>query len=194
MAMMRSIAALLLVGFAFPIACGGSTPPPKTEETAASSGLTASDSKASDSTAPTSSAQEAPPSAKEAAPAPAEPTAAPVAPDTTGDIKAPKADDPWMAAHQMPPGDVLKTIRAHQGKVQACFKAGKKRDPSVSGEVKIRFISTHDGKVRDWKDDASSMTDPEVTKCVGGAIKKLKFPKQKSPGDAWATYSINFGP
>jgi hypothetical protein len=191
--MMRSIASLLLVGFAFPIACGGSNPPPKTEETAASSGSTASEAKKDDSTPPASSAQ----SGQEAPSAAPEPPAAPAAsaaPDTTGDIKPPKADDPWMAAHQMPSGDVLKTIRPHQAKVQACFKAGKKRDPSVSGEVKIRFISTHDGKVRDWKDDASSMTDPQVTRCVGEAIKKLKFPKQKSPGDAWGTYNINFGP
>jgi len=191
--MMRLIATLLFVGFAFPIACGGSTPPPKTEEPAASTGPAASDSKATDSAPSASSAQ----SAQEAPSAAPEPPAAPAASaaiDTTGDIKPPKADDPWMAAHQMPPGDVLKTIRSHQGKVQACFKAGKKRDPGVSGEVRIRFVSTHDGKVRAWKDDASSMTDPEVTKCVGEAIKKLKFPKQKSPGDAWGTYSINFGP
>jgi hypothetical protein len=188
--MIRSIASLLLVGFAIPIACGGSTPPPKTEQIAASSGSSADDSKATDPTPPASSAQGA-------ASAAAEPPAAPLASattDTTADIKPPKADDPWMAAHQMPPGDVLKTIRPHQGKVQACFKAGKKRDRSVSGAVKIRFVTTHDGKVRDWKDDASSMTDPEVTKCVGEAIKKLKFPKQKSPGDAWGAYNINFGP
>jgi hypothetical protein len=24
-------------------------------------------------------------------------------------------------------------------------------------------------------------------------LNKLKFPKQKSPGDAWGTYSIHFG-
>jgi hypothetical protein len=95
-----------------------------------------------------------------------------------------------MAAHEMPEHDVTKTIKPHQAKLKACFKAAKKKDPSVSGEVKIKFISSNDGKVRDWKDDSSSVTDPTVTACVGEVIKKLKFPKQKSPGDAWGSYSI----
>jgi hypothetical protein len=38
------------------------------------------------------------------------------------------------------------------------------------------------------------MNDEEVTKCVGELVKTLTFPKQKSPGDAWGTYSINFSP
>jgi hypothetical protein len=78
--------------------------------------------------------------------------------------------------------------------VKACFKAGLKRDPSTNGEVKIRFVITNDGAVRAWMDNASSMTDEEVTSCVGELIKTLKFPKQKSPGDAWGEYSINFTP
>ena len=59
--------------------------------------------------------------------------------------------------------------------------AGVKRDPSTSGEVKIRFVITNDGMVRVWRDDGSSMSDEEVTKCVGELIKSIKFPKQKSP-------------
>jgi hypothetical protein len=36
------------------------------------------------------------------------------------------------------------------------------------------------------------MTDEVVTQCVGDLLKSLKFPKQKSPGDAYGVYSINF--
>jgi hypothetical protein len=94
----------------------------------------------------------------------------------------------------MPAKDVSKTMRGAQGKVQACFKAGIKSDPSTNGEVKLRFVITNDGAVRAWKDDASSMTNADVTNCVGEVLKKQKFPKQKSPGDAWGSYSIHFGP
>jgi hypothetical protein len=92
----------------------------------------------------------------------------------------------------MTPKDVLHAVRPVQGKAQACFRAGVKRDPSTTGEVKIRFVITNDGVVRVWKDDGSSMSDEDVTKCVGELIKSLKFPKQKSPGDAWGAYTINF--
>ena len=86
----------------------------------------------------------------------------------------------------------MKTMKGANAKVQACWKAGLKRDPSTTGEVKIRFVITNDGKVRVWRDDGSSMSDEEVTQCVGGVVEKLSFPKQKSPGDAWGIYSIHF--
>lgn len=169
------------------VACGGGTPPAKdADDTASNAG------KSSDTTAASAAPADSSPPAASAEPEPA-PAAAPApAASGSGDIKAP-GDDPWLAGHEMPPKDVMKTMRAVNGKVQACFKAGLKRDPSTSGEVKIKFVITNAGTVRVWKDDASSMTDGDVTQCVGDTLSKLKFPKQKSPGDAWGTFSIKFG-
>jgi len=167
-------------------ACGGGTPKPKDEDDTASAKSKGDDSTAS-SSAPSDSA----------APADSSPPATPpasTASSGTGDIKATGDDDPWMAAHQMTPKDVMRTMGPVKGKVQACFRAGLKRDGSTNGEVKIRFVITNDGAVRVWRDDGSSMTDGDVTQCVGGLVQKLKFPKQKSPGDAWGSYSINFTP
>jgi hypothetical protein len=178
----------VLVAAAIPfVACGGGTPPAKDadEAPATSSSGAGADSKAA--SAPADSSPPAASAAPDATPAPATPAAS-----GSGDIKVP-GDDPWMAAHEMPPKDVVKTMRSANGKVQACFKAGLKRDPSTSGEVKLKFVVTNDGAVRAWKDYASSMTDGDVTNCVGDVLNKLKFPKQKSPGDAWGTYSIRFG-
>ncbi|MGH7298147.1 MAG: AgmX/PglI C-terminal domain-containing protein [Polyangiaceae bacterium] len=171
-----------LVPFGF--ACGGGTPPAKgaDDEAPASSG----GDTASASAAPADSSPAATPSADTAPPAS---TAA----SGSGDIKVPTGDDPWMAAHEMPAKDVAKTMRSVDGKVKACFKAGLKRDPGTTGEVKLKFVITNDGVVRAWKDNASSMTDGEVTKCVGDVLNGRKFPKQKSPGDAWGTFSIRFG-
>ena len=178
----------LLAGLALPaVACGGGTPKPKDEDDTASAKPKGGDD--STPTAPADSAAAAPADSTPPAPPPAASAAA-----ATGDIKATGGDDPWMASHQMTPKDVMKTMRPAQSKVQACFKAGLKRDGSTNGEVKIRFVITNDGAVRVWRDDGSSMTDGDVTQCVGGLVQKLKFPKQKSPGDAWGSYSINFTP
>jgi len=182
-AVLPALAALALAA----MACGGGTPPPKDEDTATAK------PKGDDST----SSSSAPADSAAAAPADSSPPATPPASTAsagTGDLKATGGDDPWMAAHQMTPKDVMKTMRPVQGKVQACFKAGLKRDGSTSGEVKLRFVITNDGAVRVWKDNGSSMTDGDVTQCVGDLVNKLKFPKQKSPGDAWGSYSINFTP
>jgi hypothetical protein len=172
------------------VGCGGGTPKPKDEDDTASSKPSKGDDSTSASSAPADSAAAAP---ADSSPPATAPKAAPAA-DTSGDIKATGADDPWMASHQMTPKDVMKTVKPVQSKVQACFKAGLKRDGSTNGEVKIRFVITNAGAVRVWKDNGSSMTDGDVTQCVGEVINKLKFPKQKSPGDAWGAYSINFTP
>jgi hypothetical protein len=189
----RAAAAVLpvlavLAGLALPaVACGGGTPKPKDDDDTASAKPKGGDD--STPTAPADSAAAAPADSTPPAPPPAASAAA-----ATGDIKATGGDDPWMASHQMTPKDVMKTMRPAQSKVQACFKAGLKRDGSTNGEVKIRFVITNDGAVRVWRDDGSSMTDGDVTQCVGALVQKLKFPKQKSPGDAWGSYSINFTP
>jgi hypothetical protein len=47
------------------------------------------------------------------------------------------------------------------------------------------------GEVLVWKDDSSSMSDEETTKCIGEALKGFKFPKQKTPGNTLGTYSLH---
>jgi hypothetical protein len=194
---MRVAPYLFLIASALPLAlplgCGGGTPEPKNADEATASGSKSDEAKP-DEAKPDDSAA----AAASAAPAPAETSAPAAAPASSaaasgGDLTPPK-DDPWSAGHQMAPADVNKTMKAQTGKVQGCFKKAKKKDPSVTGEVKIKFIISNDGKVKDWKDDMSSMSSQDVTNCVGEIVKKLKFPKQKSPGDAVGSYSINFTP
>jgi hypothetical protein len=177
----RALAVVIVLPVAS-VACGGKTPP------ANDANDTSSSTKGSDSTPASSgspAADSAPPAASSA------PTASAA---DSGDIKAPTGDDPWLASHQMAPKDVMKTMKGANPKVQACWKAGLKNDPSASGEVKIRFVITNDGAVRAWRDDGSSMSDGDVTQCVGEVVNKLKFPKQQSPGDAWGIYSIHLSP
>jgi DNA modification methylase len=170
-------------------ACGGGTPAAQ----GPTPGVTESASKADAHDAKPDPDKPAHPSGEAAASVDAPHANGASPPSSDGDLVAPPSDDPWMAPHQMPPGDVLKTMRAAVGKVNACHAAAKKRDPSVSGEVKIKFVITHEGVVRVWRDEDSSMSDPDCTKCLGDLIQTLKFPTQKSPGEAWGVYSINFG-
>ena len=165
------------------LACGGGTPPPKEESDAVEHGSAKADNASSES----ASNKQAPAASSEA------PAAAPTAKSSSGDLVAPSGDDPWMAAHQMPSADVIKTMRGAKGKVNGCWAAARKRDPSVSGEVKIKFVITHEGSVRVWRNEDSTCSDGDAITCVGEVIKSLKFPTQKSPGDAWGIYEINFG-
>ena len=183
----------LSVACSLVIACGGGTPEPKSEDEAPAAASAAKDSNDSKDTKDKESDSNAAASSDSPAKSDAPPADKPAATDSksSGDLAMPK-DDVWSAPHQMPPKDVLKTMRPLQSSVHTCFKTGYKKDPSTSGDVKIKFVVSNDGAVKAVKDDGSTMTDPDVTKCVGDVVQKQKFPKQKSPGDAWATYSANF--
>jgi hypothetical protein len=177
----------LILASSFLFACGGGTPPPKEANEAVEQGSAKSDNASAEGANNSKSEASAPSKAAEASSPP------PSSKSSSGDLVAPTGDDPWMAAHQMPSAEVLKTMRAAKGKVNGCWAAAKKRDPSVSGEVKIKFVVTHEGSVRVWRNEDSSCSDGDAITCVGEVIKSLKFPTQKSPGDAWGLYEINFG-
>ena len=184
-AVRSAFAALYPIALVALAGCGGATPEAKDADEAPSK----PESKPAD---PAPAATAAAPASDEApAAAPAASAASP--PAAAGDPGASGGDDPWMASHQMSPKDVLAAVRPAQAKAQKCFHDGLKRDPSASGEVKIRFVITNAGAVRVWRDEGSSMSDEDVTTCVGDLIKTLKFPKQKSPGDAWGVYTAKFG-
>jgi hypothetical protein len=165
-------------------ACGGGTPQPKGDNDAVEHPSSTPDQAGA---APTEAPAASAAAASDPAPKPSSTKA------SSTELVAPQGDDPWMAAHQMPASDVLKTMKGAMGRVNACWNAAKRRDPSVSGEVKIKFVITHEGGVRVWRDEDSTASDQEAVQCVGGVIKSLKFPTQKSPGDAWGVYAINFG-
>jgi hypothetical protein len=177
---MRLLSLALVTGLMLS-ACGGGTPPPKDESEA-----NGDDGGGGGATAATDDTTPAAP-ATSASAAPATPP-----PDTSADVKPP-VDDVWNAAHQVSAADVSRTMRVASAKVQACFKTGLKRDKTIGGDVKIRFVIANAGPVKVWKDDGSSMSDGDVTQCIGNVIQKLKFPKQKSPGDAWGSYTIHLG-
>ena len=67
---------------------------------------------------------------------------------------------------------------------------GGAQERSVHGRRGEAPLRRHERRRRArLADDGSSMSDADVTKCVGDLLEKLKFPKQKSPGDAWGIYS-----
>ncbi|MGA2450660.1 MAG: AgmX/PglI C-terminal domain-containing protein [Polyangiaceae bacterium] len=172
---------LLLVAV-ISMACGGGTPAPnsadKTGSTDGGGGATAAPSASSvlDLVAASSGTTPSPAGSASAA--------------TSG---APAQDDVWLAYHQMAQKDLLVIVRGAQGRIQSCFRAGLKRDRSLSGETKIKFVVSHVGAVKAWKDEESSMSDEEVTKCIGEVINSLNFKTQKSPGDAWGIYTVKYG-
>jgi hypothetical protein len=181
---MRSLAPALAIASIFSAACASTPPPAGPAEVIPYKGAKTASGDVASIDLPKDSAEAppvtTPPNAKANADAPEPPAATPADPE-----------DPRLVFHRIAPATVLSVTRAIQPKARACFKEGLARDPSIEGEVRIRFVITHEGQVVETKDDNSSMPDEDVTKCIASLIKSLKFPKQEAPGGAFGIYSID---
>jgi hypothetical protein len=164
-----------------PLACGSQPPVVNGEESAGS--LDAGSAKSAPAPSASSVLDLVAATAPSSSPSPSSSSSSP----------PPAKDDVWLAYHQMAQKDLLAIVRGAQGRIQACFRAGLKRDRSLSGETKIKFVVSHEGAVKAWRDEESSMSDEDVTKCIGEVINSLNFKTQKSPGDAWGIYTVKYG-
>jgi TonB family protein len=77
---------------------------------------------------------------------------------------------------ELDPALVSKEVRARIGAVKACYERALKRNPSLSGKVKVRWTITAAGTVSgvDIADD--SMGDSEVSSCIKQLVARWRFP------------------
>jgi hypothetical protein len=129
--------------------------------------------------------------ASPADPAPAHPAEAPAA-STTSEEPEPPAQ-PAIPFRTLPPAVVLKSMKPSTTKVRACYDAGYKEDPSIAGEVKIRFVVDEDGKVTESGDGGSTVPAEGVIQCVAKVVENVRFPKPEAGGSAIGIYSVHFG-
>jgi tetratricopeptide (TPR) repeat protein len=78
--------------------------------------------------------------------------------------KALKHDDPIHAA-----------IRARRPEFDACYDAALAKNSTLRGKVTILFVVGVDGSVTDASDGGSELKDPELTGCVAGVLRTMKF-------------------
>lgn len=188
-------AALTLVAAApalVALACGHSNPPPQDgSDIVGYKGPNTSDTDKASIAIPEAGAA---PASTTASTSTSTATPAGTAAPTSTTSQMSEADEIANVHHQIAAPEVSKTVAKVKPKIQACYHAGLKRDPSCMGEVKVKFVVKHDGTMVDAQDQGSSMNDEEVTKCIVEVIKTLKFPVQESPGPAFGVYAINLSP
>ena len=78
---------------------------------------------------------------------------------------------------ELDPALVSKEVRARIGAVKACYERALKRNPNLSGKVKVRWTITAAGTVSgvDIADD--TMGDSEVSSCIKQLVARWRFPE-----------------
>jgi TonB family protein len=77
---------------------------------------------------------------------------------------------------ELDPSLVSKEVRARIGAIKACYDRALKRNPNLSGKVKIRWTITAAGTVSSVEIEEDSMGDTEVSSCIRGLVSRWRFP------------------
>ncbi len=77
---------------------------------------------------------------------------------------------------ELDPSLVSKEVRTRLGAIKACYERALKRNPNLSGKVKVRWTITAAGTVSSVEIDEDSLGDSEVTSCIRGLVSHWRFP------------------
>ena len=110
-------------------------------------------------------------------------------------------------AGRLPVAAIARVVRGGSGAFRACYEPALRRDPSLRGTVRVRFVVARDGSVSDASDEGrgppdplawgrageeEAMRDAAVSACVVAAFKRLAFPRPEG-GTFEATLPIELG-
>jgi TonB family protein len=77
---------------------------------------------------------------------------------------------------ELDPALVSKEVRARIGAVKACYERALKRNPNLSGKVKVRWTITAAGTVSGVDISDDTMGDSEVASCIKQLVARWRFP------------------
>jgi hypothetical protein len=77
---------------------------------------------------------------------------------------------------ELDPSLVSKEVRARLGAIKACYERALKRNPNLSGKIKVRWTITAAGTVSAVEIEEDSLGDSEVSSCIRGLVLRWRFP------------------
>jgi Zn-dependent protease with chaperone function len=96
---------------------------------------------------------------------------------------------------RVPPETIQAAVRSHFSAFQACYEAGLKSDPRLTGTVAVRYVFGDDGITKEAAlDESTTLPDKDVGRCVAAEFLKVTYPKAKTGGVATVVYPIEFAP
>lgn len=100
-----------------------------------------------------------------------------------------KADDISGLDGSIDKKGVARTIRRRQAAFQQCYESALKSNSKLSGKLVVEFVIDENGRVREATVIKDGLGSTEVSRCVVGTLKRLRFPK---PDDGEVTITNTF--
>lgn len=91
---------------------------------------------------------------------------------------------------------IRNVVLANRKSVRACYDAGRKKYPTLEGNMVMHFVLAPDGKVEsaELNVDRSNITAASVVACAVKAIKAMQFPPSSRGMETTVNYPFNFHP
>jgi MYXO-CTERM domain-containing protein len=94
----------------------------------------------------------------------------------------------------LPPEVVQRIVRQNFGRFRLCYENGLRQNPTLQGNVTIKFEISAKGEVSSAKDGGSDLPDKSVIDCVVRGFGNITFPESLEKKSVSVTYPISFTP
>lgn len=74
------------------------------------------------------------------------------------------------------PDDIEHVIRGNLGKIRYCYEKQLAGNPSLAGDVVVRFVVAPSGRVSGAETVSSTVRSPELDRCLESMFEKFQFP------------------
>lgn len=88
--------------------------------------------------------------------------------------------------------EIGKVIHSHLSEVRYCYESSMVRNASIEGKLTIDFTIRSSGGVKTAKVKGSTLTDPNLDKCILSHLVTWKFPKPKGGVEVGVSYPFIF--
>ena len=106
---------------------------------------------------------------------------------------APSGNQALGANGKLAPETIRDVVRAHFGAIKGCYETALQADPTLAGQIAVKFVIHEDGTVSGAGRESATISDATMVGCVVDGFKTIQFPVS-SGGDAKVIYPIAFSP
>ena len=88
---------------------------------------------------------------------------------------------------------IERTVNRRKGALKNCYESELKKDPTLSGKIKVQFTIQPSGRVSVARVIENTMGSQSVARCISSQVKRWRFPKPQG-GDVTIAFPFFFKP
>jgi predicted Zn finger-like uncharacterized protein len=92
---------------------------------------------------------------------------------------------------KLSPAQINEAVAGRIESLRRCVSEQKSRDPSASGVLKLKWVISGDGNVRDVKSLPGEYASGPFSTCITGVVRGIKFPRSTTAGQE-VTFPFSF--